>query len=150
MESPRSYVRLLSEEEMAALQARQERMSREVNEEMLSHYKWTALGVLASIPVPFIVGGMRGARKFYPLLALGSLGSMADLGEGWKATLPIRRESGSLEALLVAPNSLPLRREAVRKGWLAEDALELVSASHPDAVPVVVLARGAPAPPRAP
>ncbi len=146
------FARYLTEEEMESLRAQRERMSRAANEEVLSHYKWTVAGVVASLPLPAIFG-LKGAKRFYPLLLLGSLGSMVDLGEGYKETLPLRRDAGAVEALLLSPNSMPLRRDAVRKGWLSSSVLEEVPESHPDAVPVVLVATGAPepsTPPRAP
>jgi hypothetical protein len=123
---------------MAALAERRAELSRRANEETLANYKWTVAGVLLSIPAPFVLG-LRGMYRFHPLLLLGSAGSIVDMAQGYNATLPLRKDAGALEQLLNTPNSMPLRRDAVRKGWLDAAALHDVPPSHPDAIEVVTV-----------
>ena len=119
----RKRARPLTEEETDMLVQAQEDLSQEMASVGLYFFKWTAIGLGAGVAATMAVR-LRGGMAYVPMLALGSLGSIADFALAHTATNPLRAKLKTVTLAIRDPASMPAREEAVRAGFLPESALE--------------------------
>jgi hypothetical protein len=116
-------LRRLRTEEIDKLTTTEAHLTEEMASVGMYFVKWTAAGVAAGV-VCTLVLRLRGGKAYVPMLAGGSIGSIADFADGHKATNPLRSRLRVVATVLRQPTNIAARREAVATGELDASALE--------------------------
>lgn len=78
------------------LQQYREELHNKISGEHFGHYKWCLIGCAVAIPLTYILK-WRGNRRWFPLLALASAGTIADYSEAYQATVQLRKALDGVE-----------------------------------------------------
>jgi hypothetical protein len=115
--------RPLSETELEGLFEKQRSLEEKMAEEGLYFTKWTIVGLAAGV-LTTAVFRLRKFSAYIPMMAMGSLGSIADFAEAHLATNAMRDELRVITQVVRAPDGIAARREAVERGFLPKDAMD--------------------------
>jgi len=115
-------LRPLTDGELDGLFEKQRALEESMAAEGLYFTKWTVVGLVAGV-LTTVVFRLRKFRAYVPMMAFGSLGSIADFADAHLATNAMRDDLRVVSQVVRAPEGIAARREAVERGFLPADAV---------------------------
>lgn len=116
-------VRPLTATELTKLQDKRDALTEEMAGQGLYFVKWTAAGLGVGVAATALLR-LRGPKAYLPMLALGSVGTMADFAEAHRATNPLRQQLQVVSGAISRPNDTGARKAVVDMGVLPASAMD--------------------------